>query len=611
MPRRRVLRLQPTPVVALVVVLLVGSLAGCGIVGDLIGEESSPKAPNTKPCAGPNGVGGPVPAGLGPGDLVGATELDGKAYTETEGYPKRARVWRILYVSTGLDETDLQLVCGLVVAPGTGPRTDFTGVASGVAGTSGTGRMLAWAHGTIGLEQRCQPSSGTSFWGPMPSGIGAIEWGTPILFDYHKGRSRDGMLQYAIDQGWVVTATDYQPPDTYLAGRIAAANVLDANRAGSQLVAQQWPTTAPARYRLVVSGHSQGGHTVLFTGQLAEPYLAATTPSRPTASFELVGLDAEAPATNFVAQPSRQPGVELGDGLADSEMHQTVKPLFIDLPEVTLQIGPALFSYIFGSWSELSKAAPAPGAVLPATPPTGPLDLRAIATGEGVQTVAEMAPICLDEAKPLKAATGKYANAAKHAMLEPEIWNLPADYSSGEYFKGGFDRVCATTASTTEGTTSATGQWCDWVRWNIPGPLGVNPYPKIPTVGGKPVPVLIAQGHADTVVNCIAPRGIPAAEPAGPARCSSRTLYDALATEGYCRAGEAPAGYLQMDQYRPIRFESPADHFSIRGQTASKGQSKSADDLTFAGSRLQQFVDGAFNGTLTPRCKVTVANAGK
>ncbi len=356
----------------------------------------------------------------------------------------------------------------------------------------------------------------------------------------------------------------------------------------------------------------------MFTGQLAEPYLAATAPSRPTASFELVGLDAEAPATNFVAQPARQPGVALGDGLADSEMHQTVKPLLIDLSAVTLQIGPALFSYIFGSWSELSKATPAPGAVLPATPATGPLDLGAIATAEGEQTVAEMAPICLDEAKPLKAATGKYRNAAKHAMLEPAIWNLPADYTSGDYFKGGFDRVCATAGATTTTTTTTTttsqaaetARWCDWVRWNIPGPLGVNPYPKIPTVNGTPVPVLIAQGHADTVVNCVAPSGIPAAEPAGADRCSSRTLYDALATEGYCRPGEAPAGYLQMDQYRPIRFQSPADHFSIRGQTASKGQSKSADDLTFEGSRMQRFVDGAFDGTLQPRCKVTVANAG-
>ena len=66
-----------------------------------------------------------------------------------------------------------------------------------------------------------------------------------------------------------------------------------------------------------------------------------------------------------------------------------------------------------------------------------------------------------------------------------------------------------------------------------------------------------------------------------------------------------------MDQYRKIQFQSPGDHFSIRGQTAAKGESKNANDLTFAGSRMQRFVDGAFAGTLTPGCSVDVANADR
>ena len=578
---------------AVIVTLSAGGPAACSLIGD---EQATP-APNTKPCAGANGVGGAVPAGLGPGDLVGASELDQATYTKSSGYPTGADVFRILYVSTGLDNTDLQLVCGLVVAPGSGPKTGFSD------GSPGSGRMLAWAHGTIGLQQRCQPSSSTAFWGAMPDGIGAVAWGTPILLNRHEGRERDGMLQYAINQGWVVSATDYQPPDTYLAGRIAAANVLDANRAAAQLVAEQWPNHAPDRYQYVVAGHSQGGDTVMFTGQLAESYLATTQPSHPTAALDLVGLDADAPASNFVADPARQPAVQYGDGLADSEMHQTVKPLILDLPAITLQIGPALFSYIFGSWAQLSKTSPTPGATLPASPPTGPLDLTAIATPKGVKTVAAMAPMCLDQAKPLKAATSEYRNAKANAMLLPEIWNLPANYSTGDYFKGGFDRVCATT--TDPGIT----EWCDWVRWNTPGPLGVNPYPKVPTVGAKPVPVLIAQGEQDDVVNCVAPSGLPVAEPVGPARCSSRTLYDALAADTYCRAGEAPTGHLQMAQFRQIRFQSPADHFSIRGQISAKGQAKNANVLTFEGSPLQHFIAGAFAGTLTPGCTVTVLNA--
>ncbi len=579
---------------AMVLVLVTASLVACSSAK----SGTSAKAgapPDTAPCSGPAGVGGPVPASLAPGDLVASTELNQPAYTKTAGYPTGARVWRILYVSSGLDETDLHLVCGLVVAPTGGPKV-----------TGGTGRMFAWAHGTIGLGQQCQPSSNpASFWSPMPDGIGAIAWGTKGLLNRHEGRASDGLLQYAIDQGRVVTATDYQPPDTYIAGRIAAANVLDANRAGAQLTAKTWPSDAPARYQLVVAGHSQGGHSVMFTGQLAESYLAATRPSRPTAAFDLVGLAAEAPASNFVADPARQPGLSFGDGLADSEMHQTVKPLLLDLPALTVQIGPVLFSLIFGSWDQLSKRAPAPGAALPGAPPTGPLDLSGFATTEGIVTIGQMQSLCLDQAKQVKAATANYRDAASNAMLVPNIWNLPAKYSAGDYFKGGLDRVCATTSD------ANAVAWCDWVRWNTPGPLGVNPYPKAPTVGGQLVPVLIAQGQQDNIVNCLAPSGLAAGEPVGAAFCSSRTLYDALSNDAYCRPGTTPAGYLQMDQYRKITFESPAQHTTIPGQIAAKSQGKDANGLTFRGSRLQQFVDGAYARSLPSGCSIAVANAPK
>jgi len=92
-----------------------------------------------------------------------------------------------------------------------------------------------------------------------------------------------------------------------------------------------------------------------------------------------------------------------------------------------------------------------------------------------------------------------------------------------------------------------------------------------------------------------------------------RALVPQGATVGIYRSdsGEAPTGYLHMDQYRKIAFQSPADHLSIRGQTAAKGQSKNADDLTFTGSRMQRFVDAAFAGSLTPGCSVEVVNAGR
>jgi len=556
-------------------------------------SSTSPTPKGTAPCAGARGVGGAVPPGLGPGDLVGAVDLTG-ANKKSPGFPAGARVWRILYVSTGIDETDLQLVCGLVAAPSSGPKT-----------FAGSGRMIARAHGTIGLAQDCLPSSDPAkfFWGETAGGMGAVAWGS--LLGKHAGRAQDGMLQFAMDHGWVVAATDYQPNDTYVVGKIAAGNVLDSARAASQLMQQAFASAPVPKYDLLNFGHSQGGHAALWAGQLASRYLSETHPSRPSAGLTLAGVALEAPASNFTVDPARQPGVTRGDGLADWEMHQTISPLGIPLAPFEIQIGPALFSYIFGSWSELSRSgAPAPGALFPAYPaaPT-PLDLAAITTPQGAATIKIVQPQCLGGAdgKVIKKATAPYRNAAAHRMLVPDLWNLRTPYRAGQYFHGGLDQTCATT------TQPGLAQWCDWVRWNQPGPLGVNPFPKAPLTDGQPVPILIAQGADDTIIHCVAAHEGSASVVPGADDCMSRALYDSLASDVYCPAG-TNQGHLELDVFRKILLRSPASHFSIPGQIAARGQSKSASDLRFEGSRLERFITGAFDRTLTPGCTNTVAN---
>ena len=116
--------------------------------------------------------------------------------------------------------------------------------------------MLAWSHGTVGVQANCLPAADPAklFWAKMPGGIGAVAWST--LLKKTDGQPTDGGLQYAMDQGWVVAATDYQP-ETYVLGSIAGANVLDANRATAQLLAKEFADTAPADYDFVTWGHSQ------------------------------------------------------------------------------------------------------------------------------------------------------------------------------------------------------------------------------------------------------------------------------------------------------------------------------------------------------------------
>lgn len=579
---------------SLVVLAVTGVLAPVAAGGS---PSSSPRAgtssKSTRPCAGAQGVSGPAPSGLGPGDLVSAVDLT-RANKKSEGFPTDARVWRILYVSTGIDEDDLQLVCGLVAAPTAGPKA-----------FGGSGRMVTRAHGTIGLEQRCLPSSDPAqfFWGKFPGGMGAVAWGS--LLGKHDGSPQDGMLQFAMDHGWVVAAADYQPTDTYVVGKIAAADVLDSARAASQLMARTFPAEPVSRYDLVNFGHSQGGHAALWAGQLAESYLAETQPSRPTADFTLVGVALEAPASNFTVDPARQPGVTRGHGLADWEMHQTLTPLGIPLAPFEVQIGPALFSYIFGSWGDLSRAgAPAPDAAFPAYPSgAAPLDDAAITTPEGAATITEVQPLCLagSDGKAIKRATAPYRNAAEHRMLVPEIWNLPSSYRPGQYFHGGLDQTCATT------TVPELMQWCDWLRWNMPGPLGVNPYPKAPLTDGQPVPLLIAQGTDDTIIHCVGGDGGKASAVPSADDCMSQALFDTLANDVYCPPGAAP-GHLELDLFRKIAFRSPASHFSIPGQIAARGQTKSASDLRYEGSRLERFISGAFDRELTPGCTSKVVN---
>jgi hypothetical protein len=311
-----------------------------------------------------------------------------------------------------------------------------------------------------------------------------------------------------------------------------------------------------------------------------------------------------APASNFVTL-TNQPGVHAGDGLADWEMHKNIG---LDLPvqSLQMQIGPALFSYIFGSWNQLSSGpAPAAAAKFPAFPAdAAKLDLNAIVTpSPGAGTVATVQPLCLSGAgaKQIQAAVEPYGDAKANQMLVAPAWNLPAVYRTGEYFKGGLDRTCASTSD------PGVARWCAWMRWNMPGPLGTSPFPKAPQVAGHPVPLLIAQGSNDDIIHCIAPIGTPKSTVPGPADCMSRALYDSLASAVYCPAGAAQ-GHLELDTVRAVELQSLGTHFSLAGEISAKGLSKSAADLVFDGSPLQQFMTSAFDHSAPAGCSARVVN---
>jgi len=162
--------------------------------------------------------------------------------------PAGTRAWRVLYHSTDVLGHDI-LVSGVVIAPTAPapmPRT-----------------VVSWGHPTTGAAARCAPSLGFA---PFST----IEGVNDLL-----------------RRGYVVAATDYpgmglESPDSYLIGASEGNSVLDIARVAKKLTG--------ASDRLLLWGHSQGGHAALFAAQSASTYAP---------EFDLLGVGVAAPATDL------------------------------------------------------------------------------------------------------------------------------------------------------------------------------------------------------------------------------------------------------------------------------------------------------------------------
>lgn len=212
-------------------------LVGLAVAAFLFWRSTIPTAPSdfyTPPD--------PLPAGE-PGMIIRSEEL-------TQNVPEGARAWRILYLSRGADGQPAA-VSGIIAAP--------------TAASEEPRPIVAWAHGTLGI----QPACGTG----------------------HLDNPFEQIPQVArlMEQGYVLAATDYPGLGTpgvhpYLFGDVEAAAVLDSVRAARQL-------DTGAGDRFAVWGHSQGGHATLWTAITAETYAP---------ELELVGAAAIAPAADLV-----------------------------------------------------------------------------------------------------------------------------------------------------------------------------------------------------------------------------------------------------------------------------------------------------------------------
>jgi pimeloyl-ACP methyl ester carboxylesterase len=243
----------------------------------------------------------PVPSGQ-PGDIIRTERLSSA--------PDGSIGWRVLYHTT--DVTGAHIVAsGVIVAPN-------------APAPAGGRTVVGWGHPTTGAAVKCAPSNGID------------------PFDLIEG------LRALLTAGYVVAATDFpgmgvQGPNSYLIGQSEGNGVLDAVRA-----AQNMPETGTTVTNdVLLWGHSQGGHAVLFAAQDAPSYAP---------ELHLRGVAVAAPAA------------DLGTLFDD------------DIPDAS---GVTIGSYAFAAYQSV-YAATIPG-----------LSLDSILTPEGAAATPGMAQLCL------------------------------------------------------------------------------------------------------------------------------------------------------------------------------------------------------------------------
>lgn len=181
----------------------------------------------------------PIPSK--PGSLVKSEKLAAPNLKGT--------VYRVIYTSTTIDDKPVA-VSGIIVVPHK-------------AAPAGGYKVVSWGHGTNGMADKCTPSL-------------SPEDDIPLA----------NML---LDQGWLLTSSDYQGEGTpgplpYIAGDSAARNTIDIVRAAHNL-----PNVNVSK-DYVVWGHSEGGQTAMYTLHIGPTYAP---------ELSMKGVVAGAPPSQF------------------------------------------------------------------------------------------------------------------------------------------------------------------------------------------------------------------------------------------------------------------------------------------------------------------------
>lgn len=279
-----------------------------------------------------------VVAAARPGDVLRVEEV------ELTGPLAGSSGWRVLYRSTAAGGAPA-VVSGMVLEP------------AGDAPEAGR-PVVAWAHGTTGVADRCAPSA----------------TGNLMYDDYAQ------VAQDLLDQGFVVAATDYHGlgtpgVHTYHHSEEMTHAVVDSVSAAHDLA-----EVAPLRPAWFVVGHSQGGLAALATDAIAADALpaldyrgavvAAPTPPLGTYAPVMFSIEGRGYAVLLLeavagVAPDLAPAVALGPEAASREALVThgcweeAVPGFDDIPPEDMLAEPDVGQRLAAVLAELAAYDPA------------------------------------------------------------------------------------------------------------------------------------------------------------------------------------------------------------------------------------------------------------
>lgn len=200
-----------------------------------------------------------LPAGE-PGEIIRSIPI--------ESAPAGTVAWRLIYHTRDLAGADIA-ASGVLIVPEL-PAPD------------GGRTVVSWGHPTTGAVTACGPSLG---------------------FDPFLGIEGMDVL---LELGYAVVATDYpgmslEGPSSYLIGATEGNSMLDAARAAHNMPG------ADAGSKVVLWGHSQGGHAALFAAQRAADYAP---------DLDLLAVAVAAPAADLTTLLSDDIGDHSGVAIA-------------------------------------------------------------------------------------------------------------------------------------------------------------------------------------------------------------------------------------------------------------------------------------------------------